>query len=106
MKKGGRGNYDWTSKKSDMGNPWEGSWWRHQEPWFLQFHWMGPGFPITVPSRYWFSGAKGMKHEVVRSAQVRALPENEGDCGYGDMSQQLTLQPIPLSPGLELVSGP
>lgn len=46
-----------------------------------------------------------MKHEVVRSAQARALPENEGDCGYGDMSQQLTLQSIPLSPGLELVSG-
>lgn len=48
-----------------------------------------------------------MKREVVRSAQVRAFPENdEGGCGYGDMSQELTLQSIPLSPGLELVSGP
>lgn len=48
-----------------------------------------------------------MKREVVRSAQASELPENdEGGCEYGDMSQQLTLQSIPLSPGLELVSGP
>ena len=90
-----------------MDSPREGSEWRHQEPWLLQLHWMGPGFPITGSSRSWFSGAKDMKREVVRSAQVRALPENdEGGCGYGDMSQQFTLQSIPLSPGLELVSGP